>query len=507
MRLVNHEFEKGVCAYLFRSVVVPFRPELYSVPAAPPLGLSASSTKNASSILLPDKGMRIFQGFGPKVRRFGMSFEFDQEKLANPPIKHDQEAIKAFWGIYRWPFQKYNRYSQLEGLELTADETRTMAVALKYLTQTVDLGLSIDGGLGWLPGPDLNHKVKERGEKIKVFGESRFVPEPKSTDPLLVQAYRSLGRYSDSHNAELESMLQAAGVDDDELYEGVQMMLENDDVASQFQNTQNQTPQNGSVATSFQQENQYGNFANMTERAERRRRSRAIIMRPQQTATPSQLFTTTTRNDHDDEFRVEVSDDLDSEAAVPTSIATAGNRNKVDLYPLKPNDLTSAQKEMLLEIEWAQRAFMQSYAIAVIDNPVAFSGVETLTIARLPTRHLPILRREDFWDALPSLKKLSLAILPDWREVVKLPTSWVQDNKIQPSKAVSVVYQILQGQIARRENIKTLHFEWLCGGEASPGLFSRNRHILAAPIVLDARYVSPHSQILSISCPSVTRRT
>jgi hypothetical protein len=138
---------------------------------------------------------------------------------------------------------------------------------------------------------------------------------------------------------------------------------------------------------------------------------------------------------------------------------------------------------MLLEVEWAQRAFMQSYAIAIIDNKATFKNIESLTIARLPSRHLPILRRSDFWDGLSGLKSLSLGIIPDWRDVIKLPTSWVQDDEVKPSQAVTAVYNVLREHVLHRENIKTLHFEWIGGGEEATGLFSRNQHILPAPIV------------------------
>src|SRR4051794_22278198 len=108
-----------------------------------------------------------------------MSFEFEESKLANPPVKSDQEAITSFWGIYRWPYKRYNRYAQLEGLEQTADETRTMAKALETIKKAKELGLSIDGGLGWLAGPDINQRVLERREKLVVFGEPNFVPESR----------------------------------------------------------------------------------------------------------------------------------------------------------------------------------------------------------------------------------------------------------------------------------------------------------------------------------------
>jgi len=393
-----------------------------------------------------------------------MSFEFEEIKLANPPIKSDQEAITSFWGIYRWPYKKYNRYAQLEGLEQTADETRTMAKALRYITSAKDLGLSIDGGLGWLAGPDLNQRFIDRGEKPTVFGASRFVPEPKAKPPKTGKTSRAFdptgSQGSSSMWAASERMLREAGYEGETLQASLRVLLATDDSTT--------TP----GSTHLQFENTY---TPLTLEGFRRaaRAPRSLDNGPMNT-----------NGEETDPLVSILSDDedLDIQPAVATGFSNS-SKSKAENYSLKPNDLTSAQREMLLEIEWAQRAFMQSYAIAIIDNPLTFSNIESLTIARLPNRHLPILRREDFWDSLPQLKKLSLAIIPDWREVVKLPTSWVQDIRIVPSQAVPGVYQLLNEQISHRKNITTLHFEWLCGGEYAPGLFSRNQHILAAPLV------------------------
>jgi hypothetical protein len=398
-----------------------------------------------------------------------MSFEFDENRLANPPLKSDQEAITSFWGIYRWPYKKYNRYAQLEGLEQTADETRTMAKALRYITTANELGLSIDGGLGWLAGPDTNSRVVDKGEKPAVFGESRFVPEPKqkfarvgktsrSSDP--TSAYSQ--SYSTLHTA-FERMLGEAGYQGDTLDASVRLMMETEDTSG--------VPVEANPASN-------NLFSSPTSIEGLRRAIR----------TPGSLGNGVGASTAGDlnPFTQAIADEEDVQVINIQSNPVARSSNvesKAINYPLRPNDLTNAQKEMLLEIEWAQRAFMQSYAIAIIDNPSTFKNIKALTIARLPSRHLPTLRREDFWQSLAQVEKLSLGIIPDWREISKLPTSWVQDSKVQPSLAVSTAYQVLQEQISRRQNIKTLHFEWLCGGEYAPGMFSRNQNILAAPLV------------------------
>jgi hypothetical protein len=360
-----------------------------------------------------------------------------------------------------------------------------MARALRYMTKATELGLSIDGGLGWLSGPDTNSKVVERGEKVVVFGSSRFAPEPqpKSTkvgkaaspfpfpSPRLRYPLGNSPRDGSSRLHFLTRMLREAGYNE-ELVESSVGILENSVSMALGEQPEEQARADTPTVGEFSwQDSDILDLDTLSD--DNFSASASTTIRGQSAATGAPGY-------HSDDDM----NDNDEELHFPA--VTKNTRSKTDNYPLKPNDLTSAQKEMLLELEWAQRAFMQSYAIAVIDNPSTFFNIQTLTIARLPNRHLPILRRNDFWDSLPGLKSLTLAVIPDWRDVVKLPTSWVQDNRIQPSSAVSCVFQLFHEQIAQRKNITTLHFEWLCGGEYAPGLFSRNQHVLVAPVVSNA---------------------
>lgn len=475
MRLVCREFDNKICQALFRVVVVPFRPEIYGI---------ASETENAlmqSSVMLQDQGMRVFQGFGRWIKRFAMSFEIDIAKLSSPPVKSDQEAITSFWGIYRWPFKNYNRYTQLEGLEQTADETRSMAKALRYITDAQELGISIDGGLGWLSGPDINSRVVDRASKLRVFGESKFVPESR---PRL-----RLGRPNPASGMVLdarphvytafERMLQEAGYRGENLESSMRLMLESEEQGVQ----QNGAP---SPWESFQQ-----SPAQLLESANwRRRRPRT------HENTPTTGPATDVANGHTlvDDFASDEDDDAVLPVALPTISLSSKTSKPKEVCSLKPNDLTTAQKEMLLEMEWAQNAFMQSWVIAIVDNRSTFRNIKTLNIARLPKRHLPILSRKDFWNSLPGLDKLSLAIIPDWRDIKKDETTWVQDQRVSPSSSVPIVFQILQEHISPRKNITTLHFEWLCGGEYAPGLFARNQHILAAPVVAQSMHMVNRAQ-------------
>lgn len=479
MRLVNKEFEEKVAHDLFQTVVVPFSPEIYGIAEEPTNGSSQSSSderevvQGKAAVMLQDKGMRVFQGFGRHIHRFGMSFEFDYQLLTKPPIKSDQEAITTFWGIYRWPFKKYNRYVQLEGLEETADETRTMAKALRFINNSKELALSIDGGLGWLAGPDVNAKIHPAIEKAVVFGESKFRPEDKS--PLMRPSQRlksSLPPSSIMTNATFSTVaaiseanddtaipifiriLREAGYEGDDLAQSVRTLMESEGVMAP------------SISPTSSFTSSIGELPEITPN---------LNLRPAEPYVRSFGHEDVRMDRMAMALRQAMADHVDSSSS-----------ENANCHPLKPNDLTNAQKEMLLETEWAQRAFMQSYAIAVIDNPTTFRGIETLSIARLPSRHLAILRRGDFWTCLSQLRKVSLAIVPDWRDLIKRPESWVDDVRLPPSQAISGVYQLLKDHIEPRESIKVLHFEWLCGGEEAPGLFARNQHILAAPLVPQA---------------------
>ncbi len=48
------------------------------------------------------------------------------------------------------------------------------------------------------------------------------------------------------------------------------------------------------------------------------------------------------------------------------------------------------------------------------------------------------------------------------------------------------VFHLLNTYVGTKENIKSLHFEWICGGESGEGLAQRNRYILPAPFVAAA---------------------
>jgi len=461
LRLVNRESERKVSAELFKTVVVPFKPEIYGISddlsgETWPFGYHSGqhdSPQDSSAIMLQDKGMRVFQGFGRYIDRFAMSFELDYNILAEPPVKCDQEAVTTFWGTYRWPFNNYSRYMQLEGLEQVADQTRTMTKALEYINNAKELGLSIDGGLGWLDGPDINQRVVLEHRKLKVFGKSRFVVDKrrnafksKQSNVSISIPTRNLRSLDRMNGRELENEIG-----------------------------------NRTMAEQMVPEADYNADLSRSVRIWRDSEGQGVALDSDSVASSSSPDTASTSQDFDDVLQ----DDVETWPGSTINQATV-SRDDVKSLPLRPNELSNAQREVLLETEWAQRAFMQSYCIAIIDNPSTFRTITKLTLARLPSRHLSILNRADFWASLMQLSNVSLAIIPEWRDITKSSSGLVEDAQVPPSQSILAVYEILNDQIGPRESIKTLHFEWICGGEYANGMFARNRNILAAPFVSDA---------------------
>ncbi|KAK1654874.1 F-box domain-containing protein [Colletotrichum phormii] len=483
LRLVNHEFDKMISSKYFRNVVVPFRSEMYKARkqkylddgggAQPPLGVDT----------LFSSGMRIFQSFGEHILRFALSLELDEESLAYPPIKPTQKAVTSYWGIYRWPHESYNRYAELEGLEQTADETASMTEALKCLVRVQELGLCCDAGLGYLLGPD--QQLESPPLPHPVFGLRNL-------------RYRNLQRRlarddSDSMNARklafesprdfkytvLEAMVKNAGYTQEQAKDAIAILLSTENVSLSNIDFDERTAA-AAAAVAAANAAAHAAQANAEARADfiahttpQNIHNLAQILLQNQ---PPPFINANDAEDpeHDDEVA-----EANAEARAAANVLnelTAG-------HPLQPRNLTRAQKEMLLELEWAHRALIQSYVLALIDNARmnSFSSLTTLTIAKIPSSHVYMFQRSDFWQSLPNLTNVALAVVADWRQISKVAPGCVEDNPVSPVEAVTKVYRLLQDHISTQSNIKFLHFEWICGGEFAPGITQRNQYVLPAP--------------------------
>lgn len=457
MRLVNKEFEEKVSSALFYTSVVPFNTELYDMidedtravnrASNPAKGKGrAGSSDNASADLshgslhwtnakndaegkvYKGHGLRVFQGFGPHIKRFGMSFDVLESQLSRPPIKHELDHVDSYHGSYDWPPESYTRFANLAGLEKTADETLRMKSAFSHLTKVHDLALSVDSGLGWLNGPDKSIHGRVFQRQSPIFGHSRFVPDRQTQDANeFWAAIQSCNRGLGAHiNFKEVSLLRRPLAKHPSELSGLQRTYYGNTSLWPSISANRTAP---TISTHMPEDLQYG-----------------------------VMYTT---------------------FATPDSTA----QSLYDKSALVPSELRKEQKEWLLETEWAQRAFLECYMLAVMDNPDKFAMVKTLAIAKISSGFLPLLARESFWDALPNLTDVTVLVKPDWRSVEKDNAGFAETCPQNPSEAVRIFHRcLLRDRLCLRQSVKKLNIGWASGGEHADGIFARNNHIMPAPI-------------------------
>ncbi|PTB51074.1 hypothetical protein M431DRAFT_93107 [Trichoderma harzianum CBS 226.95] len=447
LRLVCREFEAKVSAQYFRNVVVPFRSELYT-------NLDRDENNVIASRLF-SSGMRIFESFGPHILRFALSLELDEFTLAYPPVKPAQEAVPAFWGIYRWPHETYHRYTDLEGLEQTADETDSMKKALRCLTKVTNLGLCCDAGLGFLVGPD--QAQRKISNPDPVFGTRDWRPDGRSRNheaTVTVSDFNGVPRDLTNATAQhdnfkrriLEKMIADAGFAGFYVHEAIDLLLETEGVT----------------------------ISNIDFD------EREAIWAANHHANPLPPIPARHRRT------------ADTLAQQEREQEQAAAQEANSRQPLIPTNLTRAQKELLLELEWAHRAMIQSYVISIIDNAGdgCFRNLTNVTIAKIPSAHIHIFCRKELWESLPCVKNVSIAVIADWRKISKPSPGVVADTHMSPVEAVPKAYKLLNDYIGRRDTIENVHFEWICGGEFARGPYQRGQYILPAPFVESADMMS-----------------
>lgn len=466
MRLVSREFDSKLADSFFRNVVVPFRPEFEALYGTlnTDLGVTldqqkyglvlkkradesassensddnqsrASPTANGDESLLSD-GYRVFYQFGPThIQKFALALELNETDLACPPVKLNQEIVPAPWGLYRWPIKDYQRYAQLEGIEKLADETQHMKRAFQFLRVVSEIGISCDAGLGYLQGPDTNplcRHVQPSVFRPAIFGDA----EPDSDEDSDEDKDRSMSLVI------LKQMAMNAGYDSNEWPRAVLRLLEDE----------------GRAVKWVEQISASG--ASRHEKVP--------------------LFEIT--KDTTKEELIELIEDLvgDDEQENVTSAAHAR------VFGLSPTSLTTSQVEMLLELEWAHRALMDSYVIAVMDNKDSFQALRTLTIARCSGRHVPSLMKAEFWETMTCLNSFHLGVIPDWRRLNKDDTGGVSQRRISPIETYGAVFLLLHNFVGEQENIKHVSFEWISGGEFAVGKSQRDRYVMPAPVLAEA---------------------
>ena len=462
MRLVNHEFEKKVSNTLFRRVVVPFRPEIYGfiVKRDLPMEVSDIEGKGKAKELPFEEdttgkdvhdGMKVFEAWGPHINQFAMAFEIDENELTNPPPKEKEEVFTTFWGRYKWPHPYYNRYEICALLEKKADEYRCMSMALSHLTKAKTLGLSIESGLGWLVGPDISDRAQLFKDKPPVFGEqlvTNCVQDERKE--AWTGITRTLGAETSEYGLPRGFMVAP----------GSEFLIRN--------------------AYGFYEVHLYDAAAQSSHRGayDMEEMSFHFMDKPRyRSAQPAAVRPLVFQG----------VDLADGGGQASRNIVTADSQ-PAHHYPsfskasLKPNELTAPQKELLLETEWAQRAFLSSYCMALCDNTEVFQHITTLNIARLSSRYIQSLQRSDFWQALPQMNSLTCHISPDFRDIQKIDTGEVKALDIRPSEAASAFYLLLLKYISDVPSIKIMDIGYCGGGEHQVGIFGRNQNVLPAPL-------------------------
>lgn len=454
MRLVNKEFEGKVSSSLFYSSVVPFNTELYDMIGSDAKNSNRQATLNTKDqhVSLPVEdldsggihwqnakddaqgkmykghGLKVFQGFGPHIKRFGMSFEVTEDQLARPPVKKELYQVDSYHGSYDWPPQFYARFDNLAGLERTADETSRMKAAFSHLSMVQELGLAIDSGLGWLRGLDTSVRARLSERPAPVFGKSFGGENFRSQ---AVKEFWTAMR--ESHLSQQKKAYRKTSKEVSVAYR------ELDVEASDLPGIKGSIYANSKLWPVLEN-------PQFLERVAGAKPKKCLGV----------LYT--------------------------TSVQPEVDQHVVARAPVVPNDLKKEQKEWLLETEWAQRAFLDSYMLSVTDNVQVFEKVSTLTIAKISSGLLPMLARETFWNALPSLAKVTLHVKADWRSVTKDNAGMACVCPEPPSDAVIAFHDLLVERVVGRQTIKTLDIGWVDCGEHAEGILARNSHLLPAPI-------------------------
>ena len=446
MRLVNRDFETKLSNRVFGTSVVPFNLGIYGMmvhdsPAKADAdterkGKAGKSSQNFSAKEVDD-GMKIFKAWGNNVKKFAMAFEVDEEQLCNHPKKGKYELHTTFWGPYKWPHPFYSRYEVVEGLEKKADEFSCMSLALSYLKEVRELGLSLDSGLGRIAGPDISDRARIFQEKPRIFGHSHPFHDLDAKREWASKLHE-LGLHNQKYEVDGRKIHTAEGPLPRNAYGLYECTVH-------LGSTQSFLTFSDCDGSTMGKETLIFGGTNLS----------TIPPSPRFIPNPLHHIRNLEQGTKDSPFKS---------------------------ASLVPNNLTTAQKEWLLETEWAQRAFLSSYCMALTDNSQTFMNVESLTIAKLSSRYLASLQRDDFWKALPNLNSLTIKVSADFRDIQKTDSGVVEAPDIIPSKAAIPFYNLIEACIAKISSIRTLVLGYFGGGEHEVGIFGRNQHVLPAPL-------------------------
>ncbi|KAL8956595.1 MAG: hypothetical protein Q9183_006271, partial [Haloplaca sp. 2 TL-2023] len=152
-----------------------------------------------------------------------------------------------------------------------------------------------------------------------------------------------------------------------------------------------------------------------------------------------------------------------------------------------PNAPTQLQLEWLMEMEWAQGAFLRSWTTSILNNANVFDSLKSINVANLSSNYLMALKRVDLWKAFPNLRSLTILVHPDWQRVYIDGANQVNGALAFPSVAYEEFTTLLTflfgGATPPIKTLESLKVGYVGGGEHATGIFARNQNVLPAPIL------------------------
>ena len=414
LRRVCKDLEDKVSPTFFRSVVVPFNSELlamvtrdirirsneYDVPATaqPPTNITWRPTNNSDDQkLYRGHGYKVFSGFGRHIRHFGMSFEVSEDDLRRPRSKAYLDTHVSFYGNYLWPPTDYRRFEDLSSLEQSADETSLLRDAMAHLAGIRTLGLSLNNGLGWQSGrPGVSRWCP--GHRPLIFGKS--FDDPVETSYTFHET--ALKTYPDPP-PQVQLGTEVRGLLDEVIFDIYSWPRV--DTMGEYCDMEHQSQAAAALIAAI-----HGRLTRSERESHELR-----LSTPTRHSISLELyrFLDPDREGEWELHRGTVASLLEIELRRLHKGISSGMRSDLKKIPdlllsvhqylvqldrgieaLQPSDLTQIQEEWLLEADWAQRAFFQSYILSTIDNQGTFYNVTSFNFACLPSTYLVILYRQ-----------------------------------------------------------------------------------------------------------------
>ncbi|OAP64195.1 hypothetical protein AYL99_00167 [Fonsecaea erecta] len=473
LRLVNKCFARIIAPIQFRNVVVNFGQHFFD---------TNPGTFDINSEHLPDDSM--FKNYGANINKFGISFEYDLQGLTRAKKKITSKVQDAWFGKFRWPTEQYPRFPELQAIEDLVDHNRPfLKEALECLTTVSELGLCIDSGHGWLEGPDISDMAlfnRRTTNGSRVFGKT-FETEDVWTTFARNEYFRwaqqnTINETTKALMTKLQNQEESPAREIrflDELkirdIESFRRQDEQHDYDPECHVGGSSVP---GVNSSMNATGVFPNFAATHEAASHRRLATHNLKGGKRLPQWPLIF-----NGHN----------LTAEHGGHCTFIQNQTANPCT-SPLQPGLLTEPQAEWLMETVWAQRAFLSSYTTAIVTHKENFTSIHTLRISKLSSGLLPSIEQAEFWKSLPGLKTLEILISPDWRKEHVAgyhPHGW--QMFLHPLNAAQKFTSFLRKYIVHIEHLHSLSIGYVGGGEHAVGLFARNKHVMAAPIVESPR--------------------